>query len=106
MMKRFFSIGLLCFFGFGCTAKGGDMKNPVAAGELAALQAQQARLAPVEVTADISGLPAAEREALKEMVLAAEVMDRLFLRQVWSRNEAMFSELAKDNTPLGRARLK
>jgi hypothetical protein len=59
----------------------------------------------VELKADISGLPANERQALAKIVKAAEVMDALFLRQVWAGNEALLLELVGDRTPLGQARL-
>ena len=46
------------------------------------LQQKSARFAPTDLTADISALPANEREALAHMVRAAQVMDALFLEQV------------------------
>jgi len=69
------------------------------------LQQKTARFAPTDLTADISALPANEREALAHMVRAAQVMDALFLEQVWSGNETMFQTLVRDETPLGKARL-
>ncbi len=39
------------------------------------------------------------------MIRAAQVMDALFLRQVWAGNEAMLLALQRDQSPLGRARL-
>ncbi|MDP3720591.1 MAG: hypothetical protein Q8T13_22740 [Acidobacteriota bacterium] len=69
------------------------------------LQQKTARFAPTDLTADISALPANEREALAHMVRAAQVMDALFLEQAWSGNETMFQALVRDETPLGKARL-
>src|SRR6185436_9869799 len=69
------------------------------------LQSKSARLAPTDLTADITALPANEREALAHMVRAAQVMDALFLEQVWAGNEAMLYTLIKDESPLGKARL-
>ena len=69
------------------------------------LQQKTARFAVTDLTADLSALPANEREALAHMVRAAQVMDALFLEQVWSGNETTFHLLAKDDSPLGRARL-
>ena len=43
--------------------------------------------------------------ALAHMVRAAQVMDALFLEQVWAGNESMLYGLVKDESPLGRARL-
>jgi hypothetical protein len=69
------------------------------------LQSKSARFAPTDLTADITALPANEREALAHMVRAAQVMDALFLEQVWAGNEAMLYTLIKDDSPLGKARL-
>jgi len=70
-----------------------------------ALQLKTARFAVTDLSADISALPANEREALAHLVRAAQVMDALFLEQVWSGNETTFHALAKDESPLGRSRL-
>src|SRR4051812_12209675 len=56
---------------------------------VADLQAKTVRFAPTDLTADITALPANEREALAHMVRAAQVMDALFLEQVWAGNESM-----------------
>ena len=68
------------------------------------LQAMAARFAPVDLTADVAALPGNERQALAKLVAAAKVFDSLFLRQVWEGNEAMLLDLARDDSPLGRAR--
>ena len=60
---------------------------------VAELQQKSARFAPTDLTADITALPANEREALAHMVRAAQVMDALFLEQVWAGNEAMLVRL-------------
>ncbi|MEP6783722.1 MAG: hypothetical protein ABI983_08630 [Acidobacteriota bacterium] len=69
------------------------------------VQAKTVRFAPTDLTADITALPANEREALAHMVRAAQVMDALFLEQVWAGNESMLYSLIQDATPLGKARL-
>lgn len=69
------------------------------------LQQKSARFAPTDLTADITVLPANEREALAHMVRAAQVMDALFLEQVWAGNEAMLQTLVKDDSPIGKAQL-
>jgi Peptidase family M49 len=68
------------------------------------LQTMAARFAPVDLTADVSKLPENERQALGKLVEAAKVFDALFLRQVWEGNETMLLDLARDDSPLGRAR--
>ena len=68
------------------------------------LQTMAARFAPVDLTADVGKLPENERQALAKLIAAAKVFDALFLRQVWEGNEAMLLDLARDDSPLGRAR--
>jgi hypothetical protein len=69
------------------------------------LQQKSARFAPTDLSADISALPANEKEALAHLVRAAQVMDALFLEQVWAGNEAMLHTLLRDESPAGKARL-
>jgi hypothetical protein len=76
-----------------------------AAGAGDELSRKIARFAPTDIAADISGLPASEREALTHMIRAAQVMDALFLEQVWAGNEAMLVELVRDESAAGRTRL-
>ncbi|MFZ5470939.1 MAG: dipeptidyl-peptidase 3 family protein [Myxococcota bacterium] len=77
----------------------------VAAPDAAQLQKLSARLTPVELTADVSKLPESERAALVKILQAAQLMDPLFLRQVWAGNEALLMQLSQDSSPLGKARL-
>src|SRR5262245_12962855 len=73
------------------------------------LAAATARFAPVDVSADLSGLPPTERQALAEILHAARLMDGLFLRQVWAGNDTLLESLAREevtaHTPLARERL-
>ena len=64
-----------------------------------------ARFAPTEITADIRGLPENERQALAHMIRAAQVMDALFLEQVWAGNDAMLLALTRDESDVGKQRL-
>jgi hypothetical protein len=73
--------------------------------DLAELQRMSARFAPVDLKVDTSKLPASERLALQKMIAAAKIFDALFLRQSDPLNESRLSELARDPSPLGRARL-
>jgi len=73
--------------------------------EVRRLQAMSARLAPVDIRVDLSGLPENERQALVHLVRAARITDALFLRQVWAGNEALLLRLMEDTTLLGQARL-
>ena len=69
------------------------------------LERMSARFAPSEIGADLSRLPASERAVLVKLVEAAKLIDGLYLRQVWSGNDALLLDLVKDTSPLGKARL-
>jgi hypothetical protein len=69
------------------------------------LQQMAARFAPTDITADLSKLSASDRQVLAKLVQASKIVDALFLRQVWGGNDAMLSDLARDESPEGRARL-
>ena len=71
----------------------------------ARLLAMSARFAPVDIGADLSRLPAGERQALARLVEASRLVDAIFLRQVWAGNEALLVQLAADHSSLGQVRL-
>jgi hypothetical protein len=60
------------------------------------LRSMIARFAPVDIGADVSQLSANDRRALAKLVDAARIMDALFLRQVWSGNNALLQQLARE----------
>jgi hypothetical protein len=64
-----------------------------------------ARFSPTVLTADLSQLSAGDRQALTKIIAAAKLLDPLFLRQVWSGNDALKQKLEEDNSALGRQRL-
>jgi hypothetical protein len=63
------------------------------------------RFAPTVLNADTSRLSASDRKALNKVIEAAKLMDPLFLRQVWSGNEALRQKLEADKSVSGRQRL-
>jgi hypothetical protein len=73
--------------------------------DLAKLQQMTARFAPEKLTVDTSKLSPGDRKALAKLVEAAHVVDRLFLTQFWTGNQALYAKLQQDRTPLGKARL-
>lgn len=75
------------------------------AGADAELGKKIARFAPTTLTADVSKLPAKDRQALDKIIAAAKLLDPLFLRQVWSGNADLEQKLTADKTPAGRQRL-
>jgi len=78
---------------------------PAAVPDAATLNKLSARLAPVDLVVDVAGLPAGERAALVEIIRASQIMESLFLRQVWAGNPALLLDLVRDRSPLGQARL-
>src|SRR5215212_8178464 len=64
-----------------------------------------ARFAPTTLTADTSKLTAKDRQALTKIIAAAKLLDPLFLRQVWSGNDALEKKLQADKSAAGRQRL-
>ena len=84
--------------------------SPAAAPAPAAVERQRletllAQFAPVDIKADVSALSPGDRQALAKLIQAAQVIDSLFLRQEWEGSGSMLLSLAKDQSPLGRARL-
>ena len=73
--------------------------------DTATVQRMAARFAPTAIGADLSKVSASDRRVLARLVQASQIVDTLFLRQVWAGNEAMLIDLGKDRTPAGRARL-
>jgi len=69
------------------------------------IESKLRQYAPTELTADVSGLPDKERQALAKMVEAAQLLDGLFLEQVWADNPSMLARLASDPSPQGQALL-
>ena len=60
------------------------------------------RFAPTEITAGTSHLSEGDRKALAKLIDAATLLDPLFLRQVWSGNEALLKKLQAEASPEGR----
>ena len=81
------------------------MTSNTAPAAATSLDAKIARFAPVDIVASVDALPPGEVAALQHIVKAAEVMDQLFLEQVWEGNAALQQKLSQDTTPEGRARL-
>src|SRR5438093_2377133 len=63
------------------------------------------QFAPTDIIADTSKLSEGDRKALDKLIEAAKLLDGLFLRQVWSGNEALLKKLEADTSPEARERL-
>src|SRR5436190_8942055 len=73
---------------------------------LTELKAKIARFARAPLQVDISKLSSGDRRALEKLVEAARVVDHLFLQQLWTGNLKLYSDLQKDTSELGKARLE
>ncbi|MEP6743234.1 MAG: hypothetical protein ABJB61_12100, partial [bacterium] len=78
------------------------IKKPVGDPDLAK---KIARFAPTTLAADLSKLSARDRQALAKIIATAKLLDPLFLRQVWSGNDALEAKLEADKAAVGRQRL-
>src|SRR5260370_41996314 len=63
------------------------------------------RFAPTEITTDVSHLSDGDRKALDKLIQASQLMDDIFLRQVWSGNPALLGKLRADKTAGADSRL-
>jgi peptidase M49-like protein len=73
--------------------------------DLSQLKQMSARFAPVKLSYDTSALSPGDRQALGKLTEAARVLNFLFLDQLWSGNRALYEQLQKDTSPLGKERL-
>src|SRR5215471_17554307 len=89
----------------GCNSSMTEIAKETKTPSGSALDARIRRFAPTEITADISRLSEGDRKALTKIIEAARLLDPLFLRQVWSGNEALRKKLAADTSPEGEAKL-
>src|SRR6187399_145021 len=100
-MKHLFSLSAVAI-GVAIAAAMPGAQEPTVS-ETAKLQKMTGRFAPTEITADLSRLSAGDRQVLGKLVQASRVLDAVFLRQVWSGNEAMLLDLSRDQSATGRA---
>src|ERR1043166_2320581 len=87
------------------TAVAGSTAQENKAPDEARLAQMTARFAPTEISADLSKLSPNDRKVLAKLVEASQIIDGIFLRQLWSGNPSMLLDLAGDQSPAGRARL-
>ena len=89
----------------GCSQRKEEPKMSEAKSPADTLAAKIRRFAPTDIAADTSRLSDGDRKALDKLVEAAKLFDPLFLRQVWSGNQALLVKLQADTSPEGRERL-
>src|SRR5436190_13609435 len=89
----------------GCTQKETPKMSESKPASESPLSAKIRRFAPTDVTTDLAQLSDNDRKALDKIIAAAKLLDPLFMRQVWSGNEALQKKLEADTSPEGRERL-
>src|SRR6185295_15218014 len=89
----------------GCSPQKDETKMAESKKSESPLASQIRRFAPTEITADVSQLSEGDRKALDKLIEAARLLDPIYLRQVWSGNEALLKKLEADSTPEGKERL-
>ena len=87
-----------------CTAQKEEPKGSESKAPAGSLAARIRQFAGTDLTADTSHLSENDRKALDKLIEAARLLDPLFLRQVWSGNEALKKKLEADTSPEGRER--
>lgn len=97
-------VSLLLLVGLSMTSFSNQKSRRKPAGD-PELAKKIARFSPTVLTADVSRLSPGDRQALAKIIAAAKILDSLFLRQVWSGNEALKQKLEADKTVVGRQRL-
>jgi len=80
-------------------------QNTTTAPDLPQLQKMIARFAPTQLQVDTSRLSKGDQQALVKLIQAARILNDIFMKQYWSRDIALYQELQKDTTPLGKTRL-
>jgi hypothetical protein len=81
------------------------LSTQAAVPDLAELNRMAARFTKVEMKADVSGLSSGDKEALASLIAAGDIINRIFMKQLWSGNLAEYDKLREDASALGRARL-
>jgi len=73
--------------------------------DAAELDKMAARFAPTDIRANTAELSPADKKAIVKLIEAAHIIDAIQIRQRWSGNEALYADLQKDGSALGKARL-
>jgi hypothetical protein len=73
--------------------------------DTAQLKEMAARFAPTPLQVEISALSPGDRRALAKLIQAGHIVDRIFMEQLWSGDNALYEKLLIGQTPLDRARL-
>lgn len=97
---------LFCVIAALVTMTIGCKKSEPPTSQTPLLEAKIKRFAPTVLIGDVTRLSQADQQALRKLIQAAQIMDRLYLRQTWSGTEALMERLTKDTSPEGKARYR
>src|SRR5438270_735958 len=95
------ALGLLLF---NCQSPNKEANNNNMSGDTE-LEKRIQRFAPTEITADITHLSDGDRQAVNKLIQASQLMDDIFLRQVWSGNVGLLAKLKGDKSAGADSRL-
>lgn len=73
--------------------------------KIAYVRGQLSKLPPVQISCDPGLLGERDKKVLQKLIDAAHYMDRIFFRQVYSRNEDLLNALSNSTDPLDRLSL-
>ena len=105
LIKPFIVVIVIAFALVACTSQKEEVKVSEPKASANSLAAKIRQFAPTELNPDTSHLSENDRKALAKLIEAAKLFDPLFLRQVWSGNDALKKKLESDTSPEGRERL-
>lgn len=60
----------------------------------------------VELKVDLAKLPETEKKALAKLIQASDVLDTIYMKQIWAGNLALKDKLSKETSELGKARFE
>jgi hypothetical protein len=96
---RLIIIVLFCYAAFVMAQD----KSPIP--DLARLKEMTARFAPTPLHVDRGRLSAGDKAALEKLIAAGQIVNHIFMQQVWSRNLDIYRSLQADKSALGQERL-
>lgn len=73
--------------------------------DLPQLQKMAARFAPTPIRVDTSKLSSGDQKALVKLIAASRILNDIYMKQLWSGNPALYTQLQRDTTQFGKARL-
>ncbi len=72
----------------------------------AQLQKMAARFAPTPIQVDTSKLSDGDKKALVKLIEAGRVINDIFMQQFWKGDKSLYTDLQKESSALGKARLR